>query len=156
MTNDSQIIYSWTSPEFLKKERSRLWFWLAGLAGLLFFIAALWMENYIFAIIVPLFVFVTFSQASREPKQIQMSVSSEGIFLEEELTPFKEIKSFWIFGQKDLPYVSMRTKKNLKPNLFIPIKNEDPEKIKEMLLEFIPMEEQEESLIDSLAEKLKI
>ena len=156
MNNNSQIIHSWTSPEFIKKERSRAWFWIIGAAGLLFLIAALWMKNYVFAIIIPLFVFVIFSQAFKEPEEIELLISNEGMGHGENFTPFKEMKSFWVFREKDLPYVSIKMGKNLKPNLFIPIQNEDPEKIQEILIKFIPLEEQEESMMDNLAERLKI
>lgn len=88
----------------------------------------------------------------KNPKPIKCKIKSEGIQVNNELFPYENLKSFWIFY--DPPYhqeLSIRSRKALTGYIRIPIGEEDPVKIRELLLKFIPEKRQEEAMVDSFA-----
>ncbi len=66
--------------------------------------------------------------------------------------PWTELKSFWIFYrppvQEEISFLSGRT---MMPYIKIPLGDAGPEKLRNIVIKYIPEAEQKESLIDSIA-----
>jgi hypothetical protein len=78
-------------------------------------------------------------------------ITEDGIVAGREIYEFDNLKSFWIFYEPGEPKViSLRTKNNLNLHVHIPIEDEDPVKIREILLKYIPEEKQKPELADVL------
>lgn len=88
----------------------------------------------------------------KEPKIINFAISSSGIIAGNEIYEFDNLKSFWIFYEPHNRALSLRSKSAFTPYIHIPIADEDPVKIREIIIDFIPEEKQQHTLVD-VAEK---
>ena len=150
-----KILISWTAQEFVKKEKGRAWFITLGIIALAFFVIGILMKNYIFSIIVALSSFLIFIQALRHPQKIKTEIFEDRVVINDLLKiTFKEVRSFWIFEETDFTGLCLETKKLTQPKIYLPLGQQTPDKIRQILTEFIPETKQEESLIDLIARKI--
>jgi hypothetical protein len=156
MTEGSeQILISWSALEFEKQEKGLLWFILFGVIALLFFAISLLMKNYVFSLMILMASFLVFVHAIRHPHKIKTTILESSILINHNIEiPFKEIISFWIFEEPHLRSLHLKTKKITRPEIQLPLGNQAPKEIREILSKFIKEKKQEESLIDVIAKWL--
>jgi hypothetical protein len=152
--NNSPLI-SWTAQEFIKKDKEKVWFFVFGIIALALFIIGILIKNYIFSIIIFLSSFLIFIQALRHPQKIKTEIYEDHITINDFLEIiFKEIRSFWIFEEADFNSLCFEMKKFYRPKIYLPLGQQSPDKIREILIKFINEEKQEESLIDIIARRI--
>jgi hypothetical protein len=94
---------------------------------------------------------------NKEPRTLNFIITEDGVVAGREIYEFDNLESFWIFySPEDIKVISLRTKSHMVPHVHIPIHNEDPVKIREILLERIPEEKQEQGLVETLERLLRI
>lgn len=146
----------WEALEFIKYSKTPEWFLAGGLFFGTLFLFALFVKNFIFALIVILAAFSIYIWTQKDPKTVRFAINSKGIKIQNSFYGFDNLKSFWIFNEPpDVKYISLESKKVLMPKIIIPLGDRDPEEIRKFLLRFLSEEEQEESLIDVLARYAK-
>jgi len=151
-----KILISWTAQEFTKKEKNLTWLISLGTAALVFFIIGLLMKNYIFLLIIILASFLVFIQAMRHPQKIKTEIFEEKIVINDLLKiSFKDIVSFWIFEEIDAKTLCLETKKLSRLKVYLPLGQQSPDEIRQVLARFIKEKKQEESLIDLVARRLR-
>lgn len=149
-------ILQWSALEFIKHEKTPVWFIFGGIIAIVLIIIALWTKNFIFALIIILATFSVFIWAQKQPKKITFSLTPRGLKIQDTVYTFDNLKSFWIFYEPpEIKYLSIESKKLFMPRIVIPIDDENPNEIRKYLLKYLPEEEQHESLIDILARRLK-
>ena len=125
------------------------------IAGVACLILSFWQRNFILAILTILFVFVIFQVQRTQYKNHVFGISEQGVRLDEKLYPFHYLKSFWIFYEpKGIQELSLISKKNIMPQVKLPLYGQNPNEIRRFLLSYLPEKEQEESLIDILSHRL--
>jgi predicted membrane metal-binding protein len=152
---ENKIFLSWTTPEFAYHKKGLAWFIVLALIAIVFFIIALIMQNYIFALLVLLASFLIYIQALKKPPKIKVAIAEEGITVQETLFPYKELSSFWLFEEMEIRTLSLESKKLLRPRISIPLAQQNPNEIRQILIGFIPERKQEETLIDVIARKIR-
>ncbi|MEA3322847.1 MAG: hypothetical protein U9Q12_01365 [Patescibacteria group bacterium] len=143
------VLVHWRGPDFERYPHSKRWYtWISlAVAAIIFY--ALWTDSIIMAIVFVLIWLVGYLQLSQQPKVIDFAVTYDGILVGDEMYPFEEIKSFWIFYEPPhTRIISLRMKGHLRPYLHIPLHQIDPVLVHEGMIEFIPEERQEQSGID--------
>ena len=71
--------------------------------------------------------------------------------------PYQELKSFWIEYQPgSIREISLKSKKWYRGYLKIPLRQENPLKIREFLLEYLSEERYEDTMIEVIGRKLGI
>lgn len=155
--NEIEIInIGWQAPEFEKYEKGPLWFIILGIVALIIFTISLLTKNFIFAFLIVLIVFAIFVYALKEPRIINFKIDGQGLYINEKLTPYQDLESFWIFYEPPkIKELSIKSKKWTLPLIKIPLAEQDPIAIRRALIKFIPEEKQEESLIDNLTKSLR-
>ena len=91
----------------------------------------------------------------KEPRTISFSITHEGIIAGNEIYDYDNLKSFWIYY--DPPFekmLNLRSKNNFTPYIHIPIGDEDPVKIRQILINFIPEIKQQHTLVDAVESML--
>lgn len=152
-----EILHKWTGPEFEVYEKSKRWYIIAALFILGIVAYALYTNGPIMAITFILIGIVGYIYSQKKPRIITFAATSKGVFADKELYPYDNIFSFWIFYEQDYKKViSLHTKASMFPFVHIPIGDEDPVKIRELLLRSIPEIKQEQSLIDTIERVLHI
>jgi len=146
----------WSAPEFIQYSKSKSWFIIAGLiaAGLLLW--ALLTKNFIFALLIGLSYFSITVFALKKPRGINLAITAKGIKIDKTLYEFDNLKSFWIFYEPPLvKELSLRSKKTIMPYIKIPLGEQNPVKVRRLLMKYLPERKHKESLIDNLSRGLR-
>jgi hypothetical protein len=152
------VLFHWQAPEFEVFERDQKWFLIISLILSAIIGYAIYTNSLIMAITFILIGVVGYLHINRTPRVLDFRIAPEGIIAgEKELYPFENIKSFWIFYELDnKKVVSLHMESYLIPFIHIPIDDQDPVVIREILLRYIPEIKQEPSAVDSLERFLGI
>ncbi len=146
----------WTAPEFIRYKKSKRWFVLPVIVALVIIIIAIFNKNFLLAIATVLAAFVVCIYAIKEPRQIIFSISGRGIQVGKNRHKFEDLKSFWIFyDPPEVKELSIRSRKMFIPYIKIPLDNQDPAKIRKLLLNFLPERRHPNLLTDEVARKVK-
>jgi hypothetical protein len=151
--NYSEILHKWSAPEHEPYFVSKKFYLISIMILSSIIIYALIYNSPIMAITFILIGIVGYIFLQKEPREMTFSITHEGIVVGNEIYQFDNLKSFWIFYHP--PYekkLSLLSKSSLTPNIHIPIGDEDPVEIRQLLIDFIPEEKQERNLVD-IAEK---
>lgn len=156
--NIGKILHSWRAPQFEVYEKSGHWYIIAALFILALITYALFTDSPIMAITFILIGIMGYIYSQKNPEIINFSITERGVLADKELYLYENIKSFWIFYEHDhnIKILSLRTKASVFPFVHIPLRNENPVKLREFLIENIPEIKQELSMIDTLERVLHI
>lgn len=149
--NGSGILHAWQAPEFEVYEKSRTWYLVVGLILLGIITYALVFNNPIMAIVFILIGVVGYLYSEKQPRILDFAITSKGILAGKYLYEFENMDSFWIFY--DPPHtktLSINMRVSAVPFVYMPLEDEDPTVIREMLIKFIPEEKQEAGLLDAI------
>lgn len=150
-TGDMDVLANWEAQEYQKIERQRNWHIIVFAIDFCLVVYGLFTDNLLMAILFILLGATLYLFEKKESDFHKFEITTEGILAQDDFHDFSEIESFWIFyepsGKKVL---SLKSKKSLMPHIHIPLGNTDPVEIREVLLEFIPEEKQEEGLLELL------
>lgn len=158
-TSGSKILLSWKFPEFPIYQRGTNWYIWMGLVGGALIIYAIITANFLFAIILVLGALILFVRSHGQPRAIEFTITDMGLSVGETFYPYKEIKNFWIVYEppevKSL-YIDLRSA--FRPHLLIPLEDEDPVKIRKILLKYIveDTDRDTEPLADQISRLLKM
>jgi len=152
-----EILYSWQAPEFEVYEKSRNWYIIATLFLFVVIIYAILTNGPIMAVTFILIGIVGYIYAQKEPRTIKFSITSKGLLADNNFYPYENIFSFWIFYEPThTKVISLHTKAPVLPFVHIPIENEEPVKLRELLMQNIPEIKQQPSLINTIERVLHI
>ena len=146
---------SWEAPEYLHFEKGRNWtltLFAAGAALAVIFFA---MNNYSGMVVALLGTFVVYLLGHRAPRYMEHKITPLGIELDGRLFLFDELQSFWILYHPPVKELILRSKKTVMPLIHLQLYSADPNRIREILLDFLPEKEEEEPLSHIIAHLLK-
>ncbi len=96
---------------------------------------------------------LAFGVFKRKGRRVKCTLQTDGIEINGAFTPYSRLQSFWIFY--DPPHyqeLSIKFKKGLSAGYIkIPLGDENPVKMREMLIKFLPERKQEEGLVGVFA-----
>ena len=153
LPDKNEVVFEWKALDFIKTKKTKNWY--AGLivisGGLMSF--AIYSANWMFALVIAVGASTIVILNNTRPKQIKFALHNDGVFIQDRLYKYSDLKSFWILNlpgnQKELIVTS---KKIAVPQLKMPLGNIDPEEIKKEISKYIPAEEDpQESTSDILA-----
>lgn len=152
-------IFSWTVDEYERHVRGPIWYTAAFIVGVGLILYAMLTQNFLFAVIIIMTGVIIGLSSLRDPQRILFQMTTRGIVLGNEFTPYKDIKSFWIFYEpphfKNL-YIDYRNP--MTPHLKIPLEEQDPLEVRSALMEFLREEltQEQEPLSELLGRVLKL
>ena len=155
--NIGKVLHSWQAPEFEVYEKSGRWYIIAALFIAVMVVYALFSNSPIMAITFILIGIVGYIYAQRNPNVVTFSITSKGLLANKEMYLYENIFSFWIFYEPThTKVISLHTKASVLPFVHIPLNDEDPVKLRELLMQNIPEIKQDQSLIDTIEKVLHI
>jgi hypothetical protein len=142
--HSDEPLIAWSSRDHIPQEHGILWYAaILGLGALALF-WALWTFNFIFALLVVAAVVGIFAASSRKPHVYNIKIFPAGIEIEGRPSlNFSEIESFWIFPATSPPLLFLRPRRHIKLPTYLLLENVDAEKVREVLLNYIPEREEE-------------
>lgn len=155
--NIGEVFYSWQAPEFETYEKSRNWYIIAGLFLFIMIIYAIFTNSPIMAITFILIGAVGYIYSQKDPRIVTFSITSKGVLADKQFYLYDNIFSFWIFYEPNhTKVISLHTKASMLPFVHIPVENENPVKLRELLMRNIPEIKQDPSLINTIERVLHI
>jgi hypothetical protein len=157
--NFGKILASWRVPEFEKHQRSIIWYLGFGLLGTVLLVYAFWTMNFLFALIILIAAFVVYIQEKTEPGQVKFLISAKGIKIGKKFHSYKDINKFWIlYNPPEVKKLYFTFNNMLSFRLMLPLKNQNPLKIRDILLQFLEedLEKEEEPLSEAVGRWAKI
>ena len=147
-----KVFMSWEAHEYFHHEKGNDWYWWTGLGALILLVLAIYQGSFLFGVLVLVGWFTVVLYAVRPPRNLKFSLAERGVLVEKTLYPWQTLKSFWIFYNPPLHKdLSLESKKMFVPFIKIPLGKMEPQKVREIVIKFLPEVEQEESLIDNLS-----
>lgn len=146
-----EINWKIEEPDFTPKTME--WFWALGIFAFAMIVFAILLKNYLLIIIVVLAAIILYTGKNKKPELINFRLNDSGLYIESKFYPYDTFESFWIFPERRKQELAFRYKKHLMPLLTIPFHNADESKIKEILSEYLPENEERELLMDWLRKK---
>ncbi len=162
---------SWSFLEFPKYTRGKAWYVGAGVVGAILIAYAFFTHNFLFALIVVMMALIIFLQHTRSPKKITCSIGAGGIklarqnfagqnlgWLARQDIPWNDITKFWIIYQPpEVKKLYLATKRFLMPQISVPLEQQNPVQIRELLLKYLPedLTKENESNVDTMSRILK-
>jgi len=155
--NYGKVLHQWQGPEFEVYEKSNRWYLLAGIFLLAIVVYAMLTDGPIMAITFILVGIVGYIHLQKEPRTVTFAITNKGIVADKDIYLFDNMHSFWIFYEEHhLRTISLHTKASVFPFVHIPVHDEDPVHLREIILEYIPEIEQQPSLVDTVERVLHI
>lgn len=155
--NIGEIFHSWKAPEFELYEKSRNWYIAAGLFIFIMVIYAVFTNAPIMAITFILIGIVGYIYAQKDPRIVNFCITSKGVLADRQFYSYENIFSFWIFYEPNhTRVISLHTKASVLPFVHIPIEDEDPVKLRDLLMQNIPEIKQNPSLINTIERVLHL
>ena len=145
----------WSDFEYNYYQKDSNWYWYVASGALLIIIAAVLMRNFLFAALAVAAAFAVIMFGAQKPKKVNFYIDARGIGIGRHIHAFSELKSFWIHydppAKKELILESNR---KLLPLIKIPLGDTDPNAVREFLIKMLKEKKQEESLLETIAERL--
>ncbi len=148
---------SWQASEYTHSEKSGAWYiGLFALSGLLI-VWSIFTKNYLFTLIVPMGAVVIYMLSQRKSEMINIVITPDGVKINDRLYSYDEdLAKFWIIYK---PHGEVKTlnfdQRGIRPNLVIQLEDQNPLKIREILLKYLAEDvTREEGGIDRLARTL--
>ncbi len=155
--NFNDVLFHWQAPEYEMIRGDRKWYLYLSLVLIVIIGYAVFTNSPIMAITFILIGVVEYIYINKEPRTLTFKITPEGVFAGNELYPFENIKSFWIFYEPPhVRVISLHTKGHLLPYVHIPVHDEDPVKVREILLQYLPEEKHEMRFVDTLERLLRL
>ncbi len=145
------FIMHWKADRFEDLDRHPRWHVVVFISLVVLLAYSLFTNNFLLAIIIILSGMLIYLFEKMPAKTFRFGITTEGVFAQDRIYQFSRLESFWIFyepGKNGRKEVSLKRKGNLLTHAHIPMGETDPNKIREVLLKFIPEEEHEESMFD--------
>ncbi len=157
MLHNETITFGWNSPEFEFKEKTKKWYWMVGIVGLILIVIALLLQNYLFGFLILVGVVLMFVLSNKQPLDLPIEVSEYGIKVYQDLYSYEnDIYAFWIsMNKRNQPVLLLYTSKRVTPLISLIVDEEiDVIGLREFLSEFIQEQEMKEPVTDRLIERI--
>lgn len=153
------LLYAWQDYEYQVMERDRKWYLYAGSILLAIIAYAVYSNSPVVAITFILLGITGYLVLNKPPRFLDFAIFYRGVIVGKEIYEFENIESFWIFYEPEetgMKVLSLHISGALLPFVHLPIGKEDPVKIREALIKFIPEVKQDVGLVETVERLLGI
>jgi hypothetical protein len=153
-------IMDWEVPEYDSHQKSQGWYILAISIGLVLIFYCFYSHNFLFALIIILTSWVIVLREGVKPEKVKIILTGEGVIVGRKFYDYDEIKNFSIVYKPRLEVKKLyfEFKSSLRHRLSISLDNENPLKIREILLRYLTedLERTDQPLSEFLAKLFKL
>lgn len=145
---------SWEVPEYRKPARGKGWYAIAGILAVIFLGYSLFIQNFLFAILIVLAVIVVVLNESREAIKVKVKLTPEGVHIGRNFYDYDDLENFSIIYKPDdeIKNLYFEFNNTLKQRLSINLEDRNPVKIRNFLSQYL--EEDTDRSNPPLSEKL--
>ena|SRR3989344_581869 len=145
---------TWQAFEYKWRERSPDWFWALAIIAVSLAIVAILFNNILFAAFIAIGSFTLAMYAKRPPQRISVTLTSQGIVINERVYSWSTLESFWLEDRDGDPRIIFKPLKVYLPFLITPVEGIQSDIIREYIDNFLPEEEHHEPITHKFMEYL--
>jgi hypothetical protein len=147
----------WQAQEYIHHEKNTGWFIAFGLAVFaLMAIAIFLMQSITFAVLIPVMAVALIVYVRRPPRMLDYTLSSKGLYINDELYPFADFKGFGVIHDGKEYSVMLIPLKRFRLGVSVYFPEEAGEAIVDLLGSRLPMQELRLDAVDRVLRKLRI
>jgi len=155
-----KLLVQWEFTEFSKYKISRVWYIVMGLIFIGLILFSIFTQNYLFLIIITLFIIIYAIRHQRHPNTLNFIIFEDGVQIgDNSFYEWKEIKTFWIiYEPPEVKNLYFEFQIGLRPSIAITLEDQNPIEIRNLLKEYIQedLDKENESFSDGLARLMKL
>ena len=136
---------TWTTLEFEQQDRHRDWNWYVGLMTVIFAVIAFFYGDIFFGIFIVIAGITVVIYALRAPKQLTVTIATEGVSINQEFIPYVSVKQFWLDETDKQDKLLLLVKGSFVPMLALPLQGVSAETVRNALKPHSPEVEMRES-----------
>lgn len=150
----------WSAPEYDYREHASDWYWMIGIITVSASVALIIMGNMLLSIILLVGIGTLIFHASQKPKYLDYEIMERGIYANNKFYDWDSLESFWIIekeviaGQEFGAKLLLISKKALAQQIVIPLGETSTKQIRELLLQLLDEEPQQEPFPERIMRKL--
>jgi hypothetical protein len=153
-----QVFFEWDFPEFEDHNRTQSWYIMVSVIVVGILIYSVLSTNYIFALltIISALLVILLRRTSRI---INFKITEDGFIVDGKFYDYNRVKDFYIIYQPpEIKKLYIEMKSVFVPRIPIYLEDQDPVKIREVLLKYIEedTEKEHEPISDQIARILKL
>lgn len=153
-----EVFFNWKFSEFDKHERSKSWYVWGSIVVVLLLLYSFITSNLLFGFITIIAALIIL-MFQRSNKEIDFSITEDGILVDEKFYDYKDIKNFFIIYQPpEVKTLYFELKAFFSPRIPASLVDQDPVKIRETLLQYIEedLDRDNEPLSDQTSRMFKL
>ncbi len=144
----------WEAYDRQPQKHGADWYWAMGIIAVSLVVTALILNNILFAILIVISTFALFLRTLQDPRVLPYSLTTRGISVGKDFTPFTLLESFWVEEYGNEQKLILKQKTITSPFLIVPLVDTDTEEIRQFLAERLPEIEHHEPLSRKVMEYL--
>lgn len=142
----------WETFEYHHTEKTVDWFWAVGIIAVSIAATAIIFGNLLLGILILVATTTLCLYAARKPEIITVEINDKGVVIHNLFHPYASLDSFWVEEMDHRPKVLIKSKKILMPYIILALEDNNPDEVREYLLNFLKEEEHHEPLLQKLME----
>lgn len=143
----------WQAPEFEYYEKDVSWYWLSVIVAVIVLSAAVWQQNFLFAVFIVVAEILVLVWAAQQPRMVEFRIDEKGLLIGgKKFYPYAEIIGFSADenGEDEWPELMFRFQRRLQPTVRIKTPKARFGEIEKALAPLVRKIEFEESFLESL------
>jgi len=156
---NAQNLFVWEMPESEQHERTPIWYLIVSIIALACVVYGIWVNNYLFALIVLISAVILILAGNDEPGNVLIQIGYNGIVVDGNFVEFDKINDFSIIYHPPFTKVLYLERKiSFKPRIKLYLEEEDPLALRRHLLKYLPenLDLRDEHVSDIVGRLLRI
>lgn len=147
----------WTAKEYIHQEKDAKWFTVFAIVLIAFIaVAVLLMKSLTFVVLLVVIAGAVIVFAKRPPREIEYSLSDEGLHIGDTLHYYSDFKSFGVIRDGEEFSVMLVPRRRLQPGITVYFPEEAGEDIVDALGSRLPMKDLHLDVVDRLVRTLRL
>ena len=136
---------SWHASEFKEYEKNLGWYIaLVACAILIMGFFVIVQKDFFAAITIGILTIMIVFFARQKPQVLEIQLNNKGVYHGQVHIPYKQIKRFWIVDKHPHRTLNLETSTYLNRLMILELDEQDPDEVREFLLEYLPEHEDSE------------
>jgi hypothetical protein len=154
----NRLLLEWQAPEFVKHEKGKTWYLVAGILTLCLIAYALYTGSATMAIVFIVLAGVYILTHNQQPKVVDIKITQLGLFVGEVFYPYNMVRAFWIvFHPPVVQTLNLRLAGKAGTKITIQLDSQNPVEVRALLAKEIPeVEGQQETMNEMLIRLLRL
>lgn len=134
-------LFTWHAPEFKHHDKGLWWYILLIIIATLLASIQIWKQDLFGAVVTGILALLSALITRRKPNIVEHHLTTNGVKVADLHIPYKHLKNFWVVNDGNHKTLNFETNTYFHRYLIFELHNQDPEPIREFLLDVVPEHE---------------